>query len=304
MRVMRTATVLAIVLGTSLNAMADFAEDFQEAKKLLDGKDYVAAHGAFAELAASAPNAHGKAWGLAYAAMALGQQKQYDQAIELAKTIEAKPMAAYAQMEVMDTNRKHRDLVAAFKGEDIGVWPDQINYRGFFLRGVAYAAIGDRQAAVKDFEQCVDLSGSDLWVKLEALNKVAALYHALEDDARAMDTYKKAFTIYDGVPRRKGRWLYPQALLAAARILMSQNKYDEALAVLAKLGDTSQKRKRNVWGFLILEACGDVFAAQGKKDDALARYQDAVTIDTHQSYIDRVNRKIQDLKSSRQRIPQ
>jgi len=297
---MKTAIVAAIVLGTSLNVMADFAEDFQEAKKLLDGKKYGAAAEAFAELAASAPNDHGKAWSLAYAAMALGRQKQYDQAIELARTIEAEPMAAYAQMAIMDTNRKHKDLIAVFREEDIGVWPDQINYKGFFLRGVAYAVIGDLQAAVKDFEQCADLAGSDTWIKLEALNRVGALYHALEDDAKAMDTYKKAFAIYDGDPRRKGRWLYPQALLAAARILMSQSKYDEALAVLAKFGDTSHKSKRNVWAFLVLEAHGDVYAAQGKKGNALAKYQDAVTIDTHQSYIDRVNRKIGALKGRKE----
>ena len=86
--------------------------------------------------------------------------------------------------------------------------------------------------------------------------------------------------------------------------MIGQGKYDDATATLAKFRVNPSREKRGPWDFLILETYGDVALAQSKKDDALARYQDAVTIDTHQSYIDRVNRKIQDLKSSRQRIPQ
>ena len=198
---MNRILIAAIVLGTSSSALADFADDFQVAKELLDERDYPAAHQASITLAASAPNDHGKAWSLCHAAIALGLQKQYDQAIELAKTIGSKPMAAYTQMEIMGANRRHRELIAAFREEDVAVWPDQINYRGCFLRGAAFAVIRDSEAAAKDFEQCAALSGSDSVVKLEALNRSAALWCALKDDAKAMATFKRAFAIYDEQPR-------------------------------------------------------------------------------------------------------
>jgi len=300
---MTRALTTALVLGVGLNAMADFAEDFQAAKRLLDERDYPAAHQAFAKLAASAPNDHGRTWSLSYAAIALGRHEHYDQAIELAQTIGAKPAAAYTQMHIMDTNRRYRDLVTSFSKEDIAAWPDRINYKGLFLRGVAYRAVGGRQAAIENLQQCVGLAGCDNAVKLDALNRAAALWRDLKDDAKAMDTYRRAFAIYDGQPRWKGKWLYPQAVLGATRIAMGQGKYNEAKAMLAKFSVKPAREKRGSWDFLVLETYGDIALAQGKQSDALGEYREAITIKTHKSYTDRVNRKIRELQPARQRIP-
>lgn len=290
--------LVALVIG--MPAMADFADDFQAARKLLGRRKYADAEQAFLKLAASAPNAHGKAWSLSYAARALGLRKQYAKAVDLAKTIEPKSMADYTQMEVMAANRKPKDLIAAFKNENIAAWRDAINYKGFFLRGAAYASVGDRKAAVKDLDQCIGLCGSDAWVELEALNRVAALHVALGDDAKAMAAYEKVFALFDKNPRRKGRWLFPQALLGAARIRLKQGKYDEAKALLARFKERPRPRKgkrvRSAWDFLVLETYGDIAAAQGNKAEALAKYRDAVTIKTHKSYVKRVEEKIEALE--------
>jgi tetratricopeptide (TPR) repeat protein len=289
---------VALVLGAGLDPRADFAGAFQEAKGLFDRKEYQAAAQAFERLAATAPNARGEAASISLAAISLGRLKQVDRAIGMARTIKAKPMSAYTQMEILSDNRKPRELIAAFENEDIATWPDDINHLGFLLRGGACSAVGDARAALADFERCVRLAGSDVWVKLEALNNVAALHHDLGDDAKAIETYRKALAIYEEEPARKGRWLYPQALLGAARILMTQGKHDDASAILARFGDTSDKNRRNVWGFLILEAYGDILAAQGRKADALAKYEDAATINTHPSHLDRVHKKIETLKNA------
>jgi len=294
--------IAATILGTSLNAMADFAGDFQEAKKLFDAKDYQAAHQAFTKLAADAPNDHGKSAGLSFAAIALGRLKQTDKAIETAKTIKAKPMAAYTQMQILCDNRTYKESIAAFADEDIAAWPDRINYLGFRLRGTAYERTGQERAALKDFQQCVDLAGSDVWVRLEALNKVAALHHALKDDAKGMEAYKTVFAICDADPRRKGRWTYPQALLGAARILADQGNYDEAKAVLAGF-KAKPAKERSSWDFQVLEAYGDIAAAQGNQAEALTRYQDAIAIDTHKGYTDRVAKKIAALQGKKDAEP-
>ena len=294
---MKAATIAVVILGICPGVRADFAEDFQGAKKLFHAKDYKGACQAFVALAAVAPNEHGKAWSLFYASLALGRQRQYEPGIELARTIESGPMAAYAQMEIMDANRKHRELIASFWQEDISAWPDRINYKGFFLRGAAYSRTGQDQAAAKDFRQCTDLSGSDIPVKLEALNRLAALLRALKDDTGAMETYDEVFAVFEKNANLKGLWLFPQAILGAARISMDQEDYDSARSRLAGFNLDKEKGKRGPWEFLVLEAYGDICVAEGKKNEALARYRDAVSIKTHESYVARVNKKIEELQS-------
>lgn len=303
MNTVRELVAMAVVLASGLHALADFAGDFQKAKELFDRQQYQAAAEAFGKLALAAPNAHGEAASISLAAISLERLKQVDRAIEMARTIRAKPMAAYTQMEILSHSGRPKELIAAFKGENIAAWPDSINYKGFSLRGGAYNAVRDKRSALEDFARCVDLAGSDVWVKLEALNNVAALHQDHDDNAKAMETYQKAFAIYEDSPGCKGRWVYPQALLGAAHVLMNQGKYDEAAAVLAKYGDTSEKIRRNYWGFLVLEAHGDIFAAQGRKSAALAKYKDALAISTHQACMNRVDKKITALKDSLQRTP-
>jgi len=295
---------LAIVLGAAPNGAADFAADFQEAERLFDRQEYEAAALAFERLAAAAPNSHGQAASISFAARCRGRLKQVDRALEAARTIEAGPLSAYTRMEILADNKRYRELIADFKDEPIADWPDRINYLGFALRAGAYIAIGDRRAAIADGEQCVELAGSDVWVKLELLNQVASQYGELGDDAKALAVYRRALAIYEEEPARKGRWLYPQALLGAARIQLRQGKHGEASAILAQFGDTSAESRRNVWAFLELEAYGDIHADQGRKADALAKYEDATTISTHQSYLDRVQEKIEALKSPPPRSPQ
>ena len=295
---MKRVIIVAIILvATSLNAAADFAEDFQAAKKLFNEKEYEAAHDAFVKLAEAAPNERGKAPSLSYAAIALRRLDRYDEAIALAKTIESKPMAAYTKMTIMTEARKHKELAEAFKDEDIAAWPDAINYKGFSMRGTARNVARDRQGALGYFEQCVALAGSDVWKKLEAMTNAASLCHRLGDDAKALATYRNVLAVYEKQPGRKGIWHFPHTVLGAADVLTGQKKYDEALALLAAYEVKPDKEKRNVWDFLVLEARGDSYAGQGKKAEALAAYREALAIQTHQGYMDRVEKKAAELEN-------
>ncbi|MBT3376403.1 MAG: tetratricopeptide repeat protein [Lentisphaerae bacterium] len=289
---MSTRIIATLLLGGGLSVTAGFSDDFQAARRLVDRREHEAAHQAFAELAKTAPNAHGRGACVSWAAIVLGRGGHVEQALELAGTIEEKALSAYTQMKVMSASRKHGELIAAFGREAIVAWPDRFNYRGLFLRGTAHRISGNKQAAVKDLQHCVELAGSDLWIKLEALNGAAGLHHALQDDAKALAAYEEALAIFDETPSRKGRWLYPQALLGITRILMAQKNYHDALATLERFSVKPQKDKRGPWDFLVLEAYGDIRMAQGKTVAGLARYRDAATIDTHKSYVDRVRTKI------------
>ena len=297
---MKQILLAAVILfGASLNAAGDFAGDFQAAKKLFNERQYEAAHEAFVKLAETAPNPRGKAPSLSYAAISLGRFERYDDAMTLAKTIESAPMAAYTQMTIMDEGRKFTELAEAFKDEDIAAWPDAINYQGFFMRARARNIARDREGALSDYAQCAALAGSDDRKKLEATTHAAALHHALGDAARAMIMYRDVLAVFEKEPRRKGMWLFPHTLLGAAGILLEQKKYDEALALLATYELKPEKEKRNVWDFRVLEARGDACAGQGKKAEALAAYREALEIQTHESYIRRLEQKAAELEGGK-----
>ena len=296
---MKRLIIPAIVLGLTLDVTADFAEDFQKAKACFNEGKYEEAHQAFVKLAAVAPRDHAAAASLSFAAISLGRHGKVDQALKLAQTIATGPMAAYTQMEILSDNRKRQAIVDGLRDEDIGTWPDTINYKGFFLRGGAYATIGNRSAAIRDFEQCVHLAGSDTMVKLDALTRMADQQRAMEEGAKALDTYRTALGLFGDQPQFKGTWLFPRALLGAAKILIEQKQYDEARELLAGFSIKPERAKRGPWDFLVLEAYGDIHAARGEKEDAVAKYREAVAIDTHRGYVNRVKGKIEALEPAK-----
>lgn len=290
---LKKAIAVGALTVLTTNLFAGFPGDFQKAADSYRNKKFQEAHEAFLGLSEKAPTPDSKAECLRYAAVSLGRQKKYEQAMELAKSIKPRSMAVYAQMEIMSVNRKHKELTAAFKEEEINAWPDKINYKGFSLRGNAYRIIKDHEAAIKDFEQCAELAGSDIKEKLRALDNAASAYKELKNDEKAMDIYLKVFDIYEKNPSMKGYYLFPHALLGTESILKKQGKYEEALIYLNKY---KFKDKKNAWDCLILEAYGDIYLAQGKNDKAMDKYKEASSVKTHKSYIDRINKKIENLK--------
>lgn len=46
----------------------------------------------------------------------------------------------------------------------------------------------------------------------------------------------------------------------------------------------------------MLEAYGDIAAARGERNEALARYREAIAIKTHDSYLKRVDKKIEAMR--------
>ncbi|MFW6106794.1 MAG: hypothetical protein ACOC8H_01395 [bacterium] len=293
---MKRIVSMAVVLAASVTVLGGYSDDFREAKKLFAQGEYAEAADAFAQLAETAPKEYAKVWSLSYAARALGQGGQYEEAIEAAEAIQSRPMAAYTRMEIMSAAGKHAELAEAFKDEaGMAAWPDEINYKCFYLRGLARATSDDNQDAVDDFNQCVELAGSDTETKLDALGQQAGLLAGLGEEDKALAAYEKAFALFDRHPRWQGRWLYPRTILRAVALLMSQGKHDEAAAVLAKREVNPDKDKRGAWDFLTLEAYGDIGAARGRAEEALARYREAAAIDTHDSYVQRVEDKIEEM---------
>ena len=89
----------------------------------------------------------------------------------------------------------------------------------------------------------------------------------------------------------KGLYSYYNSGTSAAGILLARGKCGEAPAELRKLDPLPPS---GIWRFCALDMSGDIYAAQGKKDRAIARYKEATEVaSTRQDYIDRVKKKMQ-----------
>jgi tetratricopeptide (TPR) repeat protein len=255
-----------VIIASGL--MADFPDDFQAAKKLFDTSKNKEAQESFEKLAAAAPTPKSKAECLAYAAKALGRDKtQYDAAIEAAKKIEVKEISATTQMSLMTDNRKFKELLDIFKDEDFGKFPEAYQQQAYYMRGYAERSLGQSDAAKKDFIKAVETSGSDLSVKIIALAALDDVYFQAKDYDSVVKTSKQVFEL-------KGfnnSWCYLVPVLNCANAQVAQGKLDDALETI-KLID---HMKTGVYRCQALVLFGDIYAAQGKKEEAAKNYSEA-----------------------------
>jgi tetratricopeptide (TPR) repeat protein len=261
--------LLAVSLVSLASAlMADFPDDFQAAKKLFDASKNKEAQESFEKLAASAPTPKSKAECLSYAAKALGRDKtQYDAAIEAAKKIEVKEISINTQLSLMFDNRKFKELIDAFKDEDFGKFPEAYQQQAYYMRGYAERSLGQSDAAKKDLIKAVETAGSDLSVKIIALAALDDVYFQAKDYDNVIKTSKQVFEL-------KGfnnSWCYLVPVLNCANAQIAQGKLDDALETM-KLID---HMKTGVYKCQALVLLGDIYAAQGKKDEAAKSYNEA-----------------------------
>lgn len=294
---LRKAIIVGIgtLLGVN-NIYADFATDFQSAVKLYNEQKDVEAQEAFVKLAGVAPTPKAKAESMSYAASSLSRQKKYDEALALAKKIQVGPISVNCQMGLMLEDGKCKELLAAFKDEDIGAWPDYCIHQGYYRRGMAYLSVGDAQDAAKDLELAAAnaVGTEDIMFQARTYKGLGAAYQALKEDQKALDAYRKVSSF----TRLNSTWTYIDSVIASARILSSQGKHDDALSELQKLAigkDDSYDR------FVILQTRGDIREAQGKLEEALRDYNEAVGFKkVPQACIDALNKKIKSLEMKSQ----
>ena len=265
----KTTVTSGLLLLFSLIASAELPDDFQAAVGLYQKKDYAGAHEAFVKVAETAPTPKSKSECLAFAAACLGKLKQYGQAIELAQTIPVKPIAVNCQMEIMLENGKQKELIEAFKDENISAWPDYLIHHGFYNRGCACRLAGNAEAAAKDLEQAVETSNTTGHFQVRVLSDLAGVRSALKQDDKALEAYRRVLAATE----YKGLYTFCGAAIAAPNILIKQGKYDEALLEINKFDPLPTS---GVYKIQAMEVYGDIYAGQGKKDEAKAKYLEAL----------------------------
>ncbi len=288
----RKLLITGSLIALAFELMADFPTDFQEAKKLFDAKRNIESQEAFEKIAATAPTPKSKSECLSYAAKAIGRDKsKYDLAIEAAKKIEIKEVSITTQMNIMQENLKFKEVFDTFKDEDFSTWQEVYQLQAYSIRGRAGQLTGQNDAAKKDLLNAVKTAGSDMQAKINALTSLKDAYGQTKDYDNVIRTSKQIFEM-NGF---KGQWTYLTAVLSCANAQLAQGKPDEALETM-KLMDNI---KDGVYKCMALIVYGDIYVAQGKKDEAAAKYKEAMATKgqtgVHDMYIAQAQKKLEAL---------
>ena len=290
----KVTMTMAIALSLAMTASADFPNEFKSAFELYSKKEYPQAQEAFQKLAETAPTPKSKSECLAYAALSLGRQGNYDRALELARKIEVKPIAVNCQMEIMLENKKYKELVEAFGDENISSWPDYIIHRGFYNRGTAERLAGNNEAAAADLEKAVENSDTAGQFQTQAAHELAGVCRALKNDEKELSAHR---VVLSQKPDRI--YIYYPSSLAAAGILLKQGKLDEALAELKRFDPLPPDGPTAPYKARALEMYGDIYAKQCKTEMALSSYNAALKSAVGKAETEVVNKKIGELQGDK-----
>ena len=259
---------VATILSLNVSVWADYPSDRKAAMELVKAGKNEEALAAFDKMAKGTAVEAQKSDALEQAALCSNRLKKYDQAIELAGQIPSVPMAKSVKIQLMLENRKYEEIIAAFKDEDMSNWPEKAAGPAYFCRGRAYITVRDGKAAETDLKKAVETLGEGE-LKDQARLLLGETYRdILNDDAQALAAFTegtKAQALYG--------WICMTCITSAADILAKQKKCEEALSMLGKV-DSS--KMTGVWKYNFILAYANVAAAQGKKDEAIVKLNEAL----------------------------
>ena len=260
--------IAVAVLSLAAAALADYPADRKAAVELMTAGKNEEALAAFLKLADSAAGDAQKSDALEQAATLAGRMRRYEQGVEIAKKIPLQPVSKSARMQVMLWNGKYEELVAAFKAEDFSAWPEKSAGPAYFCRGRAYITLRDGKAAEADMKKAVETLGEGE-TSNEARLLLGDIYRdLLQDDALALAAYNE-----NVAKAPKFGWIQMTSVTSASGILARQKKFDEALAVMK---DYDPGRMNGVWKYSFLLAYAEVYAAQGRKAEAVAKLNEGL----------------------------
>ncbi|MCX7423076.1 MAG: PmoA family protein [Planctomycetia bacterium] len=188
----------------------------------------------------------------------------------------ADPDSTLSRMRALHQDRKWKELIEQFGADDFSAWPAAISNKAseaFHLRGQIYSFLKDGPKAEADLKASLKLDPKNqaFWLTL-ADNYT----NNLKDDEQALAAYRQSFAITG-----KGNgWQPLTATIAIARLLTDQVKTDEALAVLKQYGDMEGMAPG--WRVRMLRAYGHTYAAQGKEKESLAKFREALELESKQ----------------------
>ena len=184
------------------------------------------------------------------------------------------PDSTLTRMRALLQDRKLKDVIEQFATVDFAAWPadsSQQAAEALHLRGQTYSFLKNGRQADVDLKAALKLAPRNevFWITVGD-----NCTHNLQDDSQALAAYQQSFAITG-----KGNgWQPLTATLGMARLLTDQVKTDEALAVLQPYG--SMEGMAPIWRVRMLRAYGRVYAAQGKEQESLAKFREALELES------------------------
>lgn len=130
-----------------------------KAASQLPKDEAIAAYVALADGTQGEPTELQQATALKQAASVARTMKDYSKAEELTARISIVPERKNAEMSNLLAQRKYAEVVDRFGKEDLTKWPFWAAGEGYFARGRAYAAVGDKAKAATDLNAALELTG-------------------------------------------------------------------------------------------------------------------------------------------------
>ncbi len=186
------------------------------------------------------------------------------------------PNDRLVRLKSLHQERKWQELISEFSSEDFAAWPSvsaQQASEALHLRGQAYAFLKSGAQAEADLQAALKLSPKNVLI----LHALAENYvNNLRDERQALESYRQVFKLTG----KSNGWLPISTTLAIARILTDQVKTSEALEVLQQYGDLEGMAP--VWRIKVLRAYGHAYAAQGQETESLAKFREALELESRQ----------------------
>lgn len=179
--------------------------------------------------------------------------------------------AVLNEMRMLHQQRKWTEFMQRYASESFATWAPEAAREALQIRGQIYSFTKDGKHAEADLQAALRLAphGTDIMLLL-ADNYV----NNLNDDAKAISAYQQALAI---TGTNQG-WQPLTATVGLARLYTDQVKLDAALEVLKPYGDLSQLP--NTWRIKLLRAYGHIYAAQGKEPESLAKFREALRLES------------------------
>ncbi len=247
--------------------VTDFIIAGRHAEKLLRGRRFADARAAYLAMAkADDATELQQSVALSQAALCARMNKEFDLADDLVGRIPVPAVAKTARMDNLLTQRDWAGIEKEFGAEDLATWPFWQRGAGAFARGRARAILKMGAKADADFQTALTFT-ADPRIRTSIL---AAMGHNREsnlgDDQGALTAYRQNFEGGKNI----GAADEFRSVQNAARILSRQGRHEEALAALGQIDFGKQK---GVWRHTTMLALGEVLAAAGQKDEAVAMFE-------------------------------
>jgi len=180
-----------------------------------------------------------------------------------------------SRMRALRQDRRLKDVIDFFGQEDFAAWSSDAPPKAIEalqLRGQTYSFSKEGLKAEADFKIALDLAPKNESVWLDRAYNYA---NNLNDTERALAAYRQAYAI---TGKTMG-WQSLTAVVSIASILTDQVKTDEALEALKPYANLDEVAPS--WRIKLLRAYGHIYAAQGREQESLAKFREALQLEAH-----------------------